>query len=45
MLLVKIDREHWMKRLRYKGKNPVIHVKCNKATYGTVTAALLSYKC
>lgn len=33
-----------MKHLRYKGKNLlVIYVKCDKAVYVTITAALLSY--
>ena len=42
LLLVKIDRKRWKKHLRYKRKNPVIYVNCDKAIYGTVTAALLS---
>ena len=44
MLLVKIDRKHWKKHLKYRGKNSVIYVKCDKASSGTVTAALLFYK-
>ena len=44
LLLVKIDRKRWKKHLRYKGKNSVIHVNCDKVIYGTGTAALLSYK-
>ena len=44
MLLVKFDHKCWKKHIRYKGENPVIYVNCDKAIYGTVTAALLSYK-
>ena len=44
MLPVKIVRKSWKKYLQYKGKNPVIYAKCDKAIYETVTAALLSHK-
>ena len=40
-LLVKIDWKPWKRHLRHKGKNPVIYVKCDKAVYRTITAALL----
>ena len=44
LLLLKFDYKRWKKYLLYKGKNPVIYAKCDKATYGIITAALLPYK-
>ena len=45
LLLVNLDPKRRKKHLRYQGKNPIIYVRsCDKAIYGTVTSALLSYK-
>ena len=44
ILLVKLDRKRWKKHLVYERSRAVIYVRCDKAVYGTVTAALLSYK-
>ena len=44
ILLIKLDQKSWNKHLRHGRKNAVIYVSCDKIIYGTVTAALLSYK-
>ena len=44
LLLVEINPKIWKKHLRNVRGRDVIYVKCSKAIYGTVTAALLSYR-
>ena len=44
LLLIKLHYTRWERHLRYKGRNPVICVNCDKTIYNTVTAALLVYK-
>jgi len=43
-LLVRVDPRRWSKHMKWEHGRPVIYVLCNKAIYGTITAALLSYK-
>ena len=43
LLFVKLNWKRW-KNLRCQGKNLVIYASCDKAIYGTVISALLSYK-
>ena len=43
-LLVEIDPERWRKHRQLARGKSLIYVKCSKAIYGTVNAALLSYK-
>ena len=43
-LLVEMDPRRWKKHLKYERGRPVIYVKCKKAIYGTINAAILAYK-
>ena len=44
MLLAESNPTRWKKYLRIEHGRPVIYVKCNKAIYGTLNAAILAYK-
>ena len=44
LLLVESDPKRWGKHLRKENGRAVIYVKCNKAIYGTLNAAILAYK-
>jgi hypothetical protein len=44
LALVEINPERWKKHLRKVKGRHVIFVRCSKAIYGTLNAALLSYK-
>ena len=44
MLLVEMNPSRWKKHLRHERGRPVIYVKCMKAIYGTINAAILAYK-
>ena len=45
VLMVKLDYKCPKKDLKYKDKKPIIFASCDKAIYGSVTAALvMSYK-
>ena len=39
-----MDPKKWKKHLKYIRGQPVIYVKCKKAIYGTINAAILAYK-
>ena len=44
MLLVEMNPSRWKKHLHHERGRPVIYVKCMKAIYGTINAAILAYK-
>ena len=43
-LLVESDEQKWAKHLKEENGRHVIYVKCDRAIYGTMNAALLAYK-
>ena len=43
-LLVESDEQKWAKHLKQENGRHVIYVKCDRAIYGTMNAALLAYK-
>lgn len=43
-MLVALDPDRWGKHRRIVRGRPVIYVRCSKAIYGTVNAAILSYR-
>jgi hypothetical protein len=43
LLLVELDKKRWEKHLRKEHGRPVIYVRCKKAIYGTLNAAVLAY--
>ena len=43
-LLIESDEDKWRKHLRQENGKDVLYVKCDKAIYGTMNAALLAYK-
>ena len=43
-LLVKSDKDKWGKHLQKENGKYVLYVKCDRAIYGTMNAALLAYK-
>jgi hypothetical protein len=44
VLLVESDKGRWEKHLRKEHGRPVIYVRCKKAIYGTLNAAILAYR-
>jgi hypothetical protein len=44
LLLVELDNKRWAKHLRKEHGRPVIYVRCKKAIYGTLNAAILAYR-
>ena len=44
ILLVESDESKWKQHLQKENGNWVIYVRCDKAIYGTMNAALLAYK-
>ena len=44
ILLVESDTDKWKQHLHKENGNWVIYVRCDKAIYGTMNAALLAYK-
>ena len=44
ILLVESDADKWKQHLQKENGNWVIYVRCDKAIYGTMNAALLAYK-
>ena len=44
LLLVELDEKEWRKYLVKENRKWIICFLCNKCIYGTINAALLSYK-